>query len=161
MLSITTQSYLRMLAELLVFGLATFAVLFVLSVAQAQSATQAPVPLFREYRGVTLGMPKAEVQQRLGAPASSDDRQDVFQINDRETAQVFYDKQGRTAAFTINYLGDPKAPTPMQVFGAPAETREDGSVYKMVRYEAAGMWIIYTASAEQPPFVTIAVQKMR
>lgn len=183
MLSINTHRYVRMLTELVLFALATVAVLAILSVAQAQrkvaagptvtpppdapparqalQPAQTPAPLFREYRGVALGMPKAEVHQRLGSPSSSDDRQDVFNVSDKEMAQVFYGPQGQVVAFTINYLGDPKAPTPQQVFGAPAETRADGSVYKKVVYEAAGLWIAYTSTTEQPPFVTIAVQKLK
>ena len=180
--SISTQRYLRMFVELLIFVLATFALLAFLSVAQAQrtagggptitpppgapaprSALQTPLaqaPTFREYHGVQLGMPRAAVQQKLGVPSSSDDRQDVFNVSSTEMAQVFYG-QGQVIAFTVNYLGDPKAPTAQQVFGAPVEVREDGSVYKMVRYEAAGLWIAYTSTPENPPFVTIAVQKIR
>ena len=179
MLSINTHRYVRMLTELLLFALATVAVLAILSVAQAQRKVSAgptvtpppdapparqalqPAPLFREYRGVALDMPKAEVHQRLGSPTSFDERQDVFNVSDKEMAQVFYGPQGQVVAFTINYLGDPKAPTPQQVFGTPAETRADGSVYKKVVYEAAGMWVAYTSTTEQPPFVTIAVQKLK
>lgn len=181
--SINTHRYLRMLVELLLFALATIALLALISVAQAQraagggpaitpppgapaprhvlQATLAQTPIYRDYHGVQLGMPKAEVHQKLGAPSSTDDRQEVFNVSETQVAQVFYDRQGQVSAFTVNYLGDPKAPTAQQVFGAPCEVREDGSTYKMVRYETAGLWIVYTSTAENPPFVTIAVQQIK
>ena len=179
MLSINTYRYLRMLAELLLFVLATLAILVLLSVAQAQqtaggpfitpppgapaprTALQAQTPLFREYHGVQLGMVKTEVQQKLGAPSSTDEQQEVFNVTETQVLQVFYNRQGRVRAFTVNYIGDPKAPTAQQIFGESCEVREDGSLYKMVRYEAAGLWVVYTSTAENPPFVTIAVQQIK
>lgn len=181
--SIYTHRYLRMLVEVLLFALATIALVALISVAQAQRtagngpaitpppgapaprhalhAPQAQTPVFREYHGVQLGMPKAEVHQKLGTPSSTDDRQEVFNVTETQVAQVFYSPQGQVTAFTVNYLGDPKAPTAQQVFGAPCEAREDGSIYKMVRYETAGLWIVYTSTTENPPFVTIAVQQIK
>jgi len=90
------------------------------------------------------------------------DRQDFFNITGVESAQVFYDAQARVMAVSVNYLGeDSGAPAPEKVFGTAVETNDDGSVYKLVRYERAGYLVVYSRSGgDAPPLVTVTMQKL-
>ena len=43
----------------------------------------------------------------------------------------------------------------------PVAPAADGSVYKMVRYEGAGYFVVYSRPAgEAPPLVTVTMQKL-
>jgi hypothetical protein len=127
----------------------------------APPAAQIEQPHYREYRGVRLGMTADEAHAALGTPKDSDGRQEFVAFSDAETAQVFYDAQRRVWAVTVNYLGEQSgAPTPEQVFGAPAEVKPDGSIYKMVRYEGAGCYVAYSRSGGDAPLVSIVMQKL-
>jgi hypothetical protein len=152
MISVSAYRYLRLLLELPLFAAATVLVLALLSLASAQTraprsapsvgtqetafpAAQLEQPAYREYRGVSVGMTAEQARQRLGMPSDTNERQDFFVFSSAESAQVFYDAQKRVMAVSVNYLGEGAgAPTPEKVFGTPAETKPDGSVYKMVRY---------------------------
>lgn len=177
MISVSAYRYLRLLAELAIFAAVTVAVLALLSLAGAQTrvprppqqnqptafpAAQLEEPLYREYRGVRIRMPADQARQRLGTPSESNERQDFFVFSSAESAQVFYDAQKRVMAVSVNYLGDGSgAPAAEKVFGTPAETRPDGSVYRMVRYPQAGYFIVYTRTAgDAPPLVTVTMQKI-
>jgi hypothetical protein len=61
-----------------------------LLLALARIATGQQPPLYREYRGVRLGMTAAEVRTKLGEPAFKSDEQDFFVISTNETAQIAY-----------------------------------------------------------------------
>lgn len=177
MISVSTYRYLRMFGEAVVFALLTLAVLALLSVvtgAQTARRPQQPVaqpalpaaqiaePIYREYRGVQIGMSKEQVRQKLGTPGDVSDRQDFFNITGVESAQVFYDAQSRVMAVSVNYLGDGSgAPAPEKIFGVPAEPTADGTVYKLVRYEHAGYFVVYSRSGgDAPPLVTVTMQKI-
>ena len=177
MISVSTYRYLRMFVEAAVFALLTFAAVALLSggtraqnapgapqsAAQtAPHAAQTPEPVWREYRGLKIGMSKEQVRQRLGTPGDVSDRQDFFSLNGFESAQVFYDTQARVSAVSVNYLGEESgAPPPEKVFGATVETAADGSLHKLVRYERAGYLVIYGRSGgDAPPLVTVTMQKL-
>ena len=59
-----------------------------MKVAKAHSQTQQP--LYREYRGVRLGMTAAEARAKLGEPTMKSDEQDFYVISANETAQIGY-----------------------------------------------------------------------
>jgi hypothetical protein len=177
MISVYTYRYLRITVEIAVFAVLTFAALALLSHVGAQTrvpkpgqanqptafpAEQVEEPVYREYRGVAVGMSAEQARQKLGTPRDTSDRQDFFVFSPAESAQVFYDARKRVMAVSVNYLGEgAAAPTPEKVFGAPAEASLDGSVYKMVRYEGAGYFIVYTRTAgDAPPLVTVTMQKL-
>jgi hypothetical protein len=179
MISVSNYRYLRMFAEVAVFALLTVAALALLSVVTgAQTPTrrpaqqpaaqpvppaaQTPEPLYREYRGVQIGMSKEQVRQKLGTPGDVSDRQDFFTLSGAESAQVFYDATGRVMAISVNYLGEGGgAPSPEKVFGAAAATNDDGSIYKLVRYERAGYLVVYSRSGgDAPPLVCVTMQKI-
>lgn len=176
MISATAYRYLRMLLELAIFVVLTATVLGLLSLVQARAqqkpaspkpapvvlpAVQAAEPLFREYRGVAVGMTADQVKQKLGASQETTERQDFYVFSSSESAQIFYDPKRVVIAVTVNYLNDSNAPTPEKVFGAPVGTAPDGSIYKMVKYERAGYFVAYTRTGgDAPPLVSVTMQKL-
>ncbi len=169
MISISNYRQLRMSVEVAVYALLTVAALLLLSAVSAQDtarkqppAAQLAEPVYREYRGVQIGIRKEQVRQKLGTPGDVSDRQDFFNITDVESAQVFYDATARVMAVSVNYLGEGSgAPTPEQVFGSAVGANDDGSVHKLVRYERAGYLVVYSRSGgDAPPLVTVTMQKL-
>jgi hypothetical protein len=52
-------------------------------------------------------------------------------------------------------------PTCKDVLGSEAEKKDDGSVYKLVRYPKAGYWVSYSRTAGNDATVTITMQKIQ
>jgi hypothetical protein len=119
-------------------------------------------PLFQTYRGVQIGFLADDVRKKLGTPANKDDDQDFYRINEKETAQVLYDKASRkVTAISVDFLsGASEIITPQQVFGSDIEAKPDGSKYKMVRYPKVGYWISYSRTAGTDPIITVTLQKL-
>jgi hypothetical protein len=132
--------------------------------AQQQRGAQAKpddAPVFHDYKGVTLGMTTDEARKKLGTPSDKDDQQDFFVFNEKESAQVFYDKTHKVMALSINYLGEGgSAPLPKAVLGTDIETKPDGSMYQLVRYPKAGCWVSYSRTGGEAPLVTVTMQKI-
>jgi hypothetical protein len=168
-----------MFAEVVVLALLTLAAVALLSsVTGAQTATrkapppqvaqpvlpaaQLPEPVYREYRGVQIGMSKEQVRQKLGTPGDVSDRQDFYNISGAESAQVFYDATAHVMAVSVNYLGEGSgAPAPEKVFGTVVQANDDGSIYKLVRYERVGYFVVYSRSGgDAPTLVTVTMQKI-
>ena len=118
-----------------------------------------PQPLFSEYKGIRLGMSAQEVRAKLGDPTVKGDDQDYYVISQTETAQFAYDKTLKVVTISIDYSGA-GAPDYHNVVGASIDEREDGSLYKLVRYEAQRFWVSYHRTSGTPPTVTITMQKM-
>jgi hypothetical protein len=126
----------------------------------AQNADE-EVPVFREYRGVQIGMAADEARKKLGGLKDKSDEQDFFVINDKETAQVVYDKAHKVSTLSVDFLsGAPGVPTPKAVVGADIEPKPDGSMYKMVRYTKAGFWVSYNRTAGDSPMISVTIQKI-
>jgi len=151
-----------------------FALLLVLLLANVASAqTQAPKsragaageeePTFHDYRGVQIGWLAEEVRKKLGDPANKSDEQDVFVFNEKEMAQIVYDKATRKVTTISVYFtnGASGVITPQQVFGADVEAKQDGSKYKLVRYPKVGYWVSYSRTSGDSPMVSITIQKMQ
>lgn len=122
---------------------------------------QAQEPPFHEYKGVRLGMSVEEARKALGNPTDKGDKQDFYSFNDKETCQVYYDDAHKVFAVSITYLGDKSAPVPKSVIGSDIEAKQDGSLYKLVRYPKVGYWVSYTRTAGQDPMTIIAIQKLQ
>jgi hypothetical protein len=126
----------------------------------ASSAATLNLPVFKDYRGVTIGMTAEEVRAKL-ADAKKGDRQDYLVFSEGESAQIFYDDQGKVTAISIDYFGDKSnAPSSDAVLGAALQAKADGSMYQLNRYPEAGYWVSYNRTAGDKPIITITMQKM-
>ncbi len=128
----------------------------------AQNDDKEEQPAFREYKGIKIGMPTAEVRKLLGNPADKGDAQDLFTFGDHETAQVYYDNSRNVSAISVSYFGNvAKAPTAKVVLGSDPEAKPDGSLYKMIRYPKAGYWVSYSRTAGDSPLVIVTLSKIQ
>ena len=118
-------------------------------------------PSFKEYRGVSIGMTATEVRQKLGKPRIKDKSQDLFILEENESAQIFYDEHEKVYAISIDFTErNNDAPTPKDVLGEDIIARADGSMYRMKHYSDAGYWVSYNRTNGDPPQVTITMQKI-
>lgn len=114
-----------------------------------------------QFRGLKIGMVTDEARKKLGAPKEKSPEQDFYVFNDNEAVQVYYVK-GAVSAVSIDYMtGASGIPTPKDVFGAEAEAKADGSIFKMVRYPKAGYWVSYSRTAGNEPTITVTMQKIQ
>jgi outer membrane protein assembly factor BamE (lipoprotein component of BamABCDE complex) len=159
------------LSSFRIFALAIVAASLLVAVSSATAQTRKPATsassedesvLYRDYRGVQLGMTSDEVRKKLGDPKDKSDEQDFFVFNDNETAQIVYDKTHKVITISADYLsaGD-KVPTAKQVFTGDVETKADGSMYKMVRLLKAGYWLSYNRTGGASPLTTVTLQKIQ
>lgn len=135
------------------------------SLAQTRSRAGAPAdeePMFHDYRGVQIGWLADDVRKKLGNPADKGDEQDFYVFNEKETAQILYDKATKkVTAISVDFMnGASGIITPQQVFGAEIEAKPDGSKYKMVRYPKVGYWLSYSRTAGDSPIITVTMQKL-
>ena len=115
-------------------------------------------PLYREYRGVRLGMMAAEVRAKLGEPAMKSDEQDFYVIAANETAQIVYNAAQKAMTISIDYAGGVGAPDYRSVVGdGLLLERPDGSKFRMVMYDSERFWVSYNKSATTVPTVTITI----
>ena len=155
-------------AVLIMFVMSTLLVLVWGANAQAQKSRAAvnavpavtQQPLYTEYKGVRLGMTAEEVRTKLGNPAFMDKELGYFVFSETETVQIGYDAAGKVKTISIDYQNGTGAPAPRAVVGAELETRENGSLYKVVYYENQGFWVSYSRTAGPVIIVTITIQKM-
>ncbi len=134
-----------------------------LALAAAASAQdeEAKDPLFRDFKGVQIGMTAADARAKLGTPTDKADTGDFYALGEKQTVQLVYDG-GKVAAIAVSFLNaGPDAPTPKTVFGADVECKPDGSCYKLVRYPKAGYWLSYSRTAGDQPMVIVTMQKLR
>jgi outer membrane protein assembly factor BamE (lipoprotein component of BamABCDE complex) len=120
--------------------------------------TEAPQPLYKEYRSVRLGMTAAEVRAKLGEPAMKSDEQDFYVFSASETAQVAYNAAQKVVTISTDYAGGVGAPDYKSVVGeALLLQRPDGSVFTMVMYDSERFWVSYNKSGATVPTVTITI----
>ena len=118
-------------------------------------------PSFTEFKGVRIGTPAEEARKKLGNPRDKSDEQDFYIFNDTQAVQIYYDKGKMVSAISIDYMeGASGVPSCKEVLGTEAERKNDGSVYKMMRYPKAGYWVSYSRTAGNAPTVTITIQKI-
>ena len=127
---------------------------------KSTATTPAATPVFTAYKGVSVGMSADEVRQKLGKPEEKFDDMELFVFSDKERARVFYDKDKKARAISVTYIGTGgSAPLPAAVLGTEIESKEDGSMHKMVTYPEAGYWVSYSRTAGENPLVMITMQK--
>ena len=130
---------------------------------KASAPVAEPEPTFHDYRGVQIGWLADDVRKKLGSPVNKDDEQDYFIFNEKERAQILYDKATRkVTAISVDFdNGATGVITPQQVFGGEIDAKPDGSKYKMVRYPKVGYWISYSRTAGDAPLITVTIQKLQ
>ena len=130
--------------------------------ANAASSRKVEEPCFSEYKGVQIGMAIDEARKKLGAPKDKADEMDIYSYNDKETAQVYYDKTTqKITAISVDYLGATDAPECRKVTGTDADSRADGSKFKLIRYPKQGYWVSYNRTAGATPTITVTMQKIQ
>lgn len=118
-------------------------------------------PAFSDFKGVRIGMTTEEARKKLGTPRDKSAEQDFYVFNDNQAVQVFYDKAGAVSAISIDFMeGASGIPSSREVLGTDAETKPDGSIYKLLRYPKAGYWVSYSRTAGNSPTTTITMQKI-
>ena len=126
----------------------------------ASKAATTNVPVFTDYRGIKIGMSAEDVRAKLDG-LKKGEGQDFVVFSERESAQIYYDAQGKVTAISIDYFGPVSdAPSPDAVLGAALQAKADGSMYQLNRYPEAGYWVSYNRTAGDKPIVTITMQKM-
>jgi hypothetical protein len=131
------------------------------AVSSNEAASGSLQPKWTEYKGVSIGMSMDEVRDKLDGLKEKGKVQDFFVFSDKENGQVFYDEEGKVKAIAVNYLDSKNAPDVLAVFGEEVQAKEDGSMYKLVRYPDAGFWVAYSRTAGDEPLITVTIQKMR
>src|SRR5215813_12594581 len=84
----------------LVLSIAGAVILLTLAYMPAQAQRQRPSsdpdidnqPAFKEFKGVTIGMPTDEARKKLGSPRDKSPEQDFYMFGDNQAVQVFYEK---------------------------------------------------------------------
>lgn len=133
------------------------------STTEPAQTTAPPAPVFSDYKGIKIGLAVNEVRTNLEKYLKSKgDGQDFLVVSENESAQIFYDPQGKVRAVSIDYLAkNGNAPTPAQVLGKEIQPRADGSVYALERYPELGYWISYNRTSGDNPLVTITMQAIQ
>lgn len=132
------------------------------AVKAVRASTQVQQPLYTEYRGVRLGMTAAEARAKLGEPAMKSNEQDYFVLSPNEATQIVYDGLQKVMTISTDYTGGIGAPDYRSVVGdGMLLQRADGSLFRMVQYDSARMWVSFNKSAAVVPVVTITMQVMR
>jgi hypothetical protein len=131
--------------------------------AAAKEAKPAAVPVFKEYRGVEIGMKADDVRNRLSDYLKSESAdQDLYLFSGGETALVYYDAEGAVTALSVDFPAkSSKAPSAKDVLGQEVQAKDDGSMYSLVRYPEAGYWVAYSRTSGDSPLVTVTIQKMK
>jgi hypothetical protein len=119
------------------------------------------IPVFVEFKGVHLGMTADEARKKLGDPSEKGDEQDFYSFNEKNSAQVYYDKTKKVYAISISYLNAAGAPPPKEIMGSDIPPKPDGSIYRLVRYPKAGCWVSYNRTSGDDPLVTVTMQKIQ
>jgi outer membrane protein assembly factor BamE (lipoprotein component of BamABCDE complex) len=156
------------LAVLIMFVMSSLLVLVWGANAQAQTPRAAvnavavviQQPPFTEYKGVRLGMTAQEVRAKLGTPAFTDKELGYFVFSETEAVQIGYDAAGKVKAISVDYQNGTGAPEPRAVVGAELETRENGSLYRVVYYDKQGFSVSYSRTAGPVIIVTITITKV-
>lgn len=145
----------------LMFFLIGAPLLMLLAVFASSVYGQSTKPLYREYRGVHIGMTATETRAKLGEPTMKSDDQDFYVFSTNETAQIVYDNAQKVVTISADYMGGVGAPDSKAVVGEGLLQKPDGSLFRMVRFESEHFWVTYNKSATVVPTVTITIGAMK
>ena len=124
--------------------------------------TEMQQSLYRDYRGVRLGMTATEARAKLGEPVMKSNEQDYYVFSQNETAQIVYDAFQKVVTISTDYTDGIGAPDYRAVVGAGALLQKpDGSLFRMVQYDSEGVWVTYYKSATVVPIVTVTLQLIK
>src|SRR5687767_12215157 len=128
---------------------------------QPNDSASATAPVYKDFRGVTLGMNAEDVREKLGHLKDKGERQDFFVFSESLSAQIVYDDQRKVIVISVDFVGkDGNGPSPESVLGEAVQAKQDGSIYQLKRYPEAGYWLAYSRTAGDHPIVTVTMQKM-
>lgn len=166
----STEKFKIRFVEIIFYAIGVILLLLLGAIASGQTKTEAKKvarrhvqiqqPLYREYRGVRLGMTAAEARAKLGEPAMKSDEQDFYVFSANETAQIVYVAQ-KVVTISADYAGGVGAPDYKSVISEDLEQRPDGSLFRMVFYNSERFWVSYNKSASVVPVVTITIGTMK
>ena len=164
-----TEKLRPRIVEIVFFVIGVILLLLLGSIASGQTKTEAmkvakgysqvQQPLYKEYRGVHLGMTAAETRAKLGEPAMKSDEQDFYVFSANETAQLVYSAQ-KVVTISTDYAGGVGVPDYKSVVGKDLLQRPDGSLFRMVRHVSERFWVSYYKSVSEMPVVTITIGTM-
>jgi hypothetical protein len=143
------------------FSISVCALLLLFLAAIVSAQTRVQQPLYREYRGVRLGMTAAEARAKLGEPAMKSDDQDYYVFSATETAQIVYDSANKIVTISTDYTGGTGAPDYKTVVGEGLLERPDGSLFRMQMNDSDRFWVSYNKSATTVPIVTITIGALK
>lgn len=126
-------------------------------------ATTTVTPYVHDLRGISIGMEPDEVLEKLGKPKVSDNAGMLFSFSNKEMAQIGIGPKGKVRTIALIFEKSTEdTPDLEDIFGPTAEAtvNEDGSVYKMVRYEKHGFWLAYNRSGGKTPMTTITMRRI-
>lgn len=127
----------------------------------SQTATPS-TPFLKEYRNVSIGTPAEALREAWGKPEIEYSDGFLYEMSDSETIQIVIGPEKKITAIAITFIEGKGAPSFADVFGegvAP-EKRENGSVYRMVRYPDAGYWVAYYTGPAENADVSLTMQKL-
>lgn len=145
----------------LIYFLIGALLLMLLGVLASRANAQIKQPLYREYRGVRIGMTAEQARAKLGAPTLKSVEQDFYVFSTSETAQIAYDAEQKVVTISTDYAGGTGAPDYKSVVGEGLLQRPDGSVFRMVMYDSERLWVSYNKSSAMVPTVTITIGVMK
>ena len=158
------------IGEIIFFAIGVILLLLLAAIASGQTKTEAmkverghsqiQQPLYREYRGVRLGMTATETRAKLGEPAMKSEEQDFYIFSANETAQIVYTEQ-KVVTISTDYAGGVGAPDYKTVVGEGLLQRPDGSLFRMVLYDSERFWVSYNKGTSVVPVVTITIGSMK
>ena len=162
MLTRTTKNYSISVSSVrvavflsIIFGVFAFTV-------SAQNTANKNLPVWQNYKGVSIGMTAAQVREKLGAPKSEDADGYFYVFSDTENAQVLLDGEKKVRTISVVFTAENNAaPAFADVFGKTVElqAKPDGSIFKMVKYDTAGYWVSYNRMAGEKAMVIVMIQK--
>ena len=123
--------------------------------------TRESMPFFREFRKITIGSSSDELRDAWGKP-DMEFSDGVLYMSDSESIQIAIDPEKKIRAIAVTFIKGQGAPSFAEVFGegATPENRENGSVYKLVRYRDAGYWVAYSAGSGDDANISVTMQKL-
>ncbi|CAN5538912.1 hypothetical protein BH10ACI3_BH10ACI3_02180 [soil metagenome] len=146
----------------------SFTFLSIVTFGQDSNSTLSPAsgrmtPFVTDLKGISIGMSSDEVLEKLGKPKVKDDAGMLFSLGKKEAVQIGIGTKGLVRTIALIYEdGNRNAPVFEDIFGSTVEKNEneDGSVYKMIRYDDDGFWLAYSQTAGDSTFTTLTMGRI-